>query len=157
MLAAIPEVVVVVRNQVKLVYDIGIASGKSDDVMTRELLLGITMSATGVGTIGLLTLQGSKVLVKRTSLRMFQKLVALFAGKVIQQVLKSMLAKWLPIIGAGAIAAWTRYSTAAVGKRAREIFGLDIEFQPADENLLARPSRPSGRISTRSGFCSSRT
>lgn len=142
MLAAIPEVVVVVRNQVKMVYDIGIASGKTEEVMSRELLLGVTMSATGVGTIGLLTMQGGKVLVKRTSLRVFQRLVALFAGKVTQQLLKSMVAKWLPVIGAGAIAAWTRYSTVVVGRKAREIFACDITVQPDDDHLLEAGSTP---------------
>lgn len=105
------------------------ALGK-DDVLSRELLLGMTMSATGAGTIGLLTMHGCKVLVRRTSLRVFQRFVSLFAGKVTQQLVKSMIAKWLPFLGAGAMAAWTRYTTVAVGRRARDLLSLPVAYDP---------------------------
>ena len=125
MAAAVPEILLVIRNQVKMVYEIGVAYGK-DDVLTRELLLGITMSAAGVGVGGLMVMHGSKVAVKRATLRVLQKMVALLAGKVTQQVLKSMVAKWLPFVGAAAIAAWTRYSTASIGRVAKQVLQLDV-------------------------------
>jgi uncharacterized tellurite resistance protein B-like protein len=141
LIAVVPEIVVVIRNQVKMVYDIGIALGK-DEVMTRELLLGITMSASGTGTMGLLTMHGGKVLVKRNALRVFQRLVTAFAGKVTQRVVKSAIAKWLPIIGALAMAVWTRATTAAIGRKAKEILSLPITItdeplELTDDDLLA--------------------
>ena len=135
LLAVVPEIVVVIRNQVKMVYDIGVAYGK-DDVMTRELLLGITLSASGAGTIGLLTMHGGKVLVKRKALRVFQKLVAVFAGKVTQRLIKSTIAKWLPVVGAFAMAAWTKSSTTTIGRKAKEVLAMDIDLAQEDESRL---------------------
>jgi uncharacterized tellurite resistance protein B-like protein len=129
LIAVIPEIVLVIKNQVAMVYDIAAASGKRD-VLTRELVLGVALSASGVSVIGLLTMHGSKVLVRRSSLRLFQSLVKAFAGKVTQQFLKSSIAKWLPLIGAAAIAAWTRYTTAELGFKAKDLFSREIEFEP---------------------------
>ncbi|MBT3223944.1 MAG: TerB family tellurite resistance protein [Proteobacteria bacterium] len=129
--AVVPEIVLVIRNQVKMVYDIGVAHGK-DEVMTRELLLGISMSATGTGTIGFLTMHGGKVLVRRPALRVFQKLIAVFAGRITQRLIKSAIAKWVPVVGAIAMAVWTKTSTARVGRTANEILAKPIEISEGD-------------------------
>lgn len=78
---------------------------------------------------------GGKYLVRRTSLRVLQRAVAILGGKITQQLLKSMIAKWLPILGAGAIAAWSNYSTRRIGKLANTIFLSPIELstQEVDE------------------------
>ncbi|MES2644209.1 MAG: TerB family tellurite resistance protein [Myxococcota bacterium] len=138
LVAIIPQMVLVIQNQVKMIYDIGVASGKQS-VLTRELILSIALSASGVSGMSLLTMHGSKILVRRSSVRVFQKLVAMFAGKVTQQVLKKSIALWLPIIGAAGIAVWTRYSTAEIGRKAKEIFAHEIEILPegdADEESV---------------------
>lgn len=132
LLALIPEMVMVVQNQVRMIYDIGVASGKGD-VLTRELVLSIALSASGTSAMSVLTMKGSTVLVRRTSLRMFQKLVKVFAGKVTQQMVKSAVAKWLPIIGALAIGAWTRYTTLEIGRKAKELLAGSIELEPSVE------------------------
>lgn len=127
MAAAIPEIALVVRNQIIMIHDIGVACGKGK-AMTKELLAGIFCWSLGSGGMSLLTLHGSKVLVKRTSLRVFQKIISMMAGRVTQKLLKSMISKWLPIVGAAAMATWSNYSTRQVGKKAIEIFNMDIEY-----------------------------
>ncbi|MGB9739315.1 hypothetical protein [Chloroflexus sp.] len=54
LLAVVPEIGLIIRNQVAMLYDIGMAYGK-DNVITVELLLGIFGSALGAGGISLLT------------------------------------------------------------------------------------------------------
>jgi uncharacterized protein (DUF697 family)/uncharacterized tellurite resistance protein B-like protein len=127
MAAAVPEIILILRNQIRMVYDIGVAYGKSD-MMTKELLAGVFASSLGSGAIGLLTMHGSKVLVRRTSLRVFQKVVQALAGKVTQQALKSMISKWLPFIGAAAMSVWSKITTDIIGKKASEILSKEIEF-----------------------------
>jgi len=128
MLAAIPEIVMIVRTQINMIYDIGIAYGK-EKIMTKELLVGIALMAMGSSGIGLLTMHGGKYFVKRTSLRFFQQIVKVLAGKTTQQLLKSSIAKWLPVIGAAAMATWAKYSTNEIGKKAVEILSKDIEIE----------------------------
>jgi len=125
MVAVIPEIAAVIRNQLAMIYDVGMAYGKSK-VLTKELLAGILITAMGASAGSLLIMQGSKVLVKRVALRVFQRIIAMLAGKVTQQALKSVISKWLPIVGPAAMAAWSNYLTRQVGKKAIEIFEKEI-------------------------------
>jgi uncharacterized protein (DUF697 family) len=127
MAAAIPEVALIIRNQVKMIYDLGMAYGKSK-ILTKELLAGIFAFSIGSSGIGLLTMHGSKVLVKRASLRVFQRIITILAGNITQKLLKSMISKWLPFVGAAAMAAWSKYSTNKVGKMAKQILSKNIEI-----------------------------
>lgn len=132
MAAAIPELIMVFRNQLRMVYDIGMAFGK-EEVITKELLIGIFSSSVGVGGVGLVTMHGSKVLVRRASLRVIQRIIAFLGGKITQKALKSMIAKYLPGIGALGMAAYSRYTTKAMGEKAVEVFSRDIELCKDDE------------------------
>lgn len=145
MAAAIPEIVLVIRNQIMMVYDIGMAYGQSK-VLTKELLAGVFVSSLGIGGIGLLTMQGSKVLVKRVSLRVFQRIIALLAGKVTQQLLKSMISKWLPVVGAAAMAAWSKYSTNLIGKKTVEIMSKTIEIDEEELTLEDIPAEAKAEV-----------
>lgn len=139
MLAVVPELLVVIRNQIKLIYDIGAALGKKE-IITRELLLGIFISAAGASAGSLLVITGSKVLVRRASLQVMQKMIALLGGKITQQALKSAISKWLPGIGAAAMAAWSGYLTKQIGDKAREIFKQDIVNDPDTTDIeLIKP------------------
>lgn len=141
LLAVVPELALVVRNQVQMVYDIGVASGK-EHVLSRELIVAVVVSATGAGTLGLVTLHGGRLLVRRASLRVFQKLVKLLAGRITQALLKSAFAKWVPVLGAGAVALWTRYTTQAIGRRAKEMFAVPVDMIEADAEGEEPAPRP---------------
>lgn len=125
MLAAVPEIVTVVRNQTKMIFDICVALGQHRHI-SRELLVGILLSSMGSGTGSLIAVQGGKLLVKRASLRVMQKIIAMLGGKVTQQLLKSMVGKWLPVVGAAAMAAWARYTTKKLGEEACELLSKEI-------------------------------
>lgn len=125
MLAVVPELILVIKNQIELIYDIGAAHGKKD-LMTKELVATIFVSGLGTSTGSLLVLHGGKYLVKRASLQVFQKLIVLLGGRITQQALKSTISKWLPGIGAVAMAAWSNYMTRQVGNKALEILTKDI-------------------------------
>ncbi len=125
MVAVIPEIATVIRNQLAMIYDVGMAYGKSK-VLNKELLAGVLITAMGSSAGSLLVMHGSKVLVKRVALRTFQQIVAMLAGKITQQALKSAISKWLPGVGAAAMAVWSNYLTQQVGKKAIEIFEKEI-------------------------------
>lgn len=156
MIAVIPEIAAVVRNQLAMIYDIGMAYGKSK-VLTKELLAGVLLTALGSSAGSLLVMQGGKVFVKRVSLRVFQKIIVVLAGRITQQAIKSAISKWLPIVGAAAMAAWSNYLTRQVGKKAVEIFEKEIvisadivEEIPFETELPSLPSVINNRASTSS-------
>jgi uncharacterized tellurite resistance protein B-like protein/uncharacterized protein (DUF697 family) len=136
MVAVIPEIAFVIRNQLAMIYDVGMAYGKNK-VLSKELLAGVLLTAMGTGTGSLLVMQGSKVLVKRVALRQFQRIIVILAGKITQQALKSAIGKWLPVVGAMALAVWSNYLTRRVGKKAIEIFEKEIVL--SDEIIEAIP------------------
>ncbi|MFC6183541.1 TerB family tellurite resistance protein [Pseudoxanthomonas japonensis] len=133
MLAVVPELTLVIRNQLKLIYDIGAAQGQKE--IPNELLLGVLVSAVGSSAGSLLVMHGGKVLVRRASLRVMQKMIALLGGRIAQQALKSAVSKWLPGIGAAAMAAWTGYLTKKIGEKAREVFEHEIVNDPTTGDL----------------------
>lgn len=137
MLTIVPELALVIRNQLSMVYDIGVAYGYGKK-LTSELLIGVFGYALGSGALGLLAIHGQKVLVRRASLQFMQKVVQLMAGKVTQRVLKSMVSKWLPIAGAIALATWSKLSTHLIAERAISIFEKEIEIseETVDEESL---------------------
>ena len=100
-------------------------------------------------------MQGSKVLVKRVALRAFQQIIAMLAGKITQQALKSAISKWLPVVGAVAMAVWSNYLTGQVGKKAIEIFEKEIVLSeevikemPLETESVSVPAATNNRTST---------
>ena len=89
MIIALPELTLLVKNQINMIYDIGRSLGKEKQI-TKELILGILLSSTGTTSLGILTVQGSKVVVKGTSLIVLKKMVGLHL---------SYLKKWLHYLG----------------------------------------------------------
>jgi uncharacterized protein (DUF697 family) len=147
----VPELTIIFRNQLTLIYDIGMAYGKSE-VLTKELLAGVLLDAFGVGAGSVFVMQGSKLIVKRVSLRVFQRIVALLAGRVTQQALKSALSKWVPVLGAAAMAAWVHYMTKKVGRKAVQILSQDISVDEEeidqDEPLQSQDASTATEVSS---------
>ena len=143
MLSAVPEIVAVMKNQIIMVYDIGVALEKEDQ-LNKELIVSVILSSMGNSGIGLVTVHASRLVVKRASLRLFQAIVTVLGGKVTQQLLKSMFAKWIPIVGAGAMAAWSKYSTTQLGLKAKDLLSHDIEIEEAecDDSMLDSTLEP---------------
>ena len=138
MAAVIPELTLVIRNQIQMVYDIGVANGKQAQ-LTKELLIGIFLTAMGSSAGSLLTIHGGKILVRRASLQVIQKIIAMLGGRVTQQVIKSTISKWLPFVGAAAMATWTGYMTKNIGEKANELFKLEIEDDPQTLDIELKP------------------
>lgn len=138
MAAVIPELTLVIRNQIQMVYDIGVANGKQAQ-LTKELLMGIFLTAMGSSAGSLLTIHGGKILVRRASLQVIQKIIAMLGGRVTQQVIKSTVSKWLPFVGAAAMATWTGYMTKNIGEKANELFKLEIEDDPQTLDIELKP------------------
>ena len=138
MAAVIPELTLVIRNQIQMVYDIGVANGKQAQ-LTKELLVGIFLTAMGSSAGSLLTIHGGKILVRRASLQVIQKIIAMLGGRVTQQVIKSTVSKWLPFVGAAAMATWTGYMTKNIGEKANELFKLEIEDDPQTLDIELKP------------------
>ncbi len=132
MLAVVPELVGIIRNQIQMIYDIGVAHGQEAH-LDSKFLLAIFSAVMGGGAISLATVKGSQLLVKRASLRVIQKIIVWLGGKITQRVLKQLIAKWLPVVGAASMALWARQSTMSMGQKAAEMLKHEVRF--SDEEV----------------------
>ena len=132
MAAAIPEIIAVLNNQLKMIYDIAKANGQNE--INKELLISVFLSAMGNASGNLLIVHGQKIMAKRVGARALQTLIKLLGGKITQQIAKSMAAKWIPIAGAIAMAAWSKYTTNKIGQKAKEVFSKEIVFENSEIN-----------------------
>ena len=133
-LTIVPEITLVIRNQIQMVYDLGVAHGREAQ-LTRTTLLAIFATVMGGGAVSLATVRGGQLIVKRASLRVIQQVVKWLGGKITQRVLRALLAKWVPILGAAAMAVWARHSTREMGRKAAALLANDI----IDEGGAAEP------------------
>ncbi len=149
MITSIPEIIKVTQNQINMIYDIAKAHNK-EKALTKELILGVLIGSVGNSAISLITIQGGKVLTKRAGARVIQKLVQILGGKILQQTAKSVASKYVPIIGAVAMASWSKYSTHKIGEKAVEIFSkeiliveeeiLDVDVESITDSLFTKIS-----------------
>jgi uncharacterized protein (DUF697 family) len=146
-LTVVPEIVAVTRNQLAMIYEIGLAHGQ-EKVITKELLAAVFAAATGASVGALVIVHGSKLIVKRASLRVFQQIVLLLGGKITQQVLKSSISRWLPMVGAAAMAAWSHYSTKMIAKEAIAVFRKEIELEGEEIDQAASAAHDATAIQT---------
>ncbi len=124
-LTIVPEMTMVIRNQIQMIYDVGVAHGKEAH-LDGNTLLAVFSSVLGGGAISLVTVRGGKLLLRRASLRVMQQVIEWLGGKIAQRVLKSFLARWVPIVGAGAMALWARQSTISMGREAAALLEKPI-------------------------------
>lgn len=127
-LAILPEMTGIIRNQIQMVYDVGVAHGKEEH-LDGNMLLAIFATVSGGGAISLVTVKGGQLLVKRASLQVIQKLIVWLGGKITQRALKAFLSKWVPFVGAAAMAVWARQSTIAMGRKASELLEKEIKIE----------------------------
>lgn len=131
LLTIAPELTLVLRNQIQMIYDLGVAHGKESQLNSR-LLLGIFASAMGGGAIGLVAASGGKVVVKRASLRVIQKVIVMLGGKITQRVLKQLLTRYVPVAGALAMAFWARRTTSELGREASRLLEGELVVETGE-------------------------
>jgi ABC-type Fe3+-siderophore transport system permease subunit len=138
MLATIPEMVAVIRNQIQMIYDLGVAHGKEAN-LSSDLLLGIFSTVLGGGAIGLVTVKGSQLLLKRASVQVLQKIIFWLGGSISQKLLRRFVAKWLPILGVAAMVLWSRQSTIEMGEKASKMLAMSIVNSDEEVNITDIP------------------
>jgi uncharacterized membrane protein YebE (DUF533 family) len=131
LVAIVPELLKVLDLQIGMVYDLAVAHGKQEHI-NDELVMSILLAGSGLGATVLAVQVGSKVLVKRASLRVMQSMAEQLSIKITQKAIGSSISKFLPLVGPLAMAAWTRHSTRELGTKALAILSTDIELVKQD-------------------------
>lgn len=140
MLTILPDLLAIWRIQSQMVADIAAVHGKSG-YLTREALL-FCLFKHGASQLlrDVVVRVGERYILRRTSLRMIERVCERLGLRVTQRMLGASISRWIPIAGAVAVGWYTRYDTRQVGQSALDLFSKEIatetpEVKDIDEEL----------------------
>jgi uncharacterized protein (DUF697 family) len=132
LLLIIPDLKMTLENQIAMIYDIGVANDKEEH-MTKEMVLSLAMrSGAGAAGISALARQGEKILIKRASVKAFKEVAKALGIKLSAGVIKSSVAKFVPVLGGIAIGLWVKYTTSQLGDSSAIILDKDLHIIDSD-------------------------
>ena len=127
MLTILPDLAVVWRIQRQLVADIASCYGKTADLGKEQMLYCLFKHAAGQIVRDMIVRVGGRVLVKRASMRVMQRVLHRIGVAVTERVVGRTISRWLPIAGAVGIGAYAFYDTAQVGKTSISLFESQVD------------------------------
>ncbi|HXV79523.1 MAG TPA: hypothetical protein VEG60_06565 [Candidatus Binatia bacterium] len=128
-LTILPDLAAIWRLQAQMVADIGAVFGKQGKLTEESLIYCLFRHATAQVVRDLVTRMGERIVVRRGSLRAAENLLELIGIKLVHRVARGGLWRFLPAIGALAVATYAYYDTEQVGQNAIEFFSKDIELK----------------------------
>lgn len=75
---------------------------------------------------------GGRMILKRGSLRLIQKVLERVAIKVTQRAIGQSISRWVPLVGPIMVGGYSLLDTRSVGKTAWSTFKCDIEEEPEE-------------------------
>ncbi|MCC6276000.1 MAG: EcsC family protein [Leptospiraceae bacterium] len=129
-ISVLPELFLIFRIQGHMIKDIAALYGK-DVKLTRELLL-YCMFKHGSAHVfrRMIEETSARIIIRPTTLQLFEKLVKLVGMKISRKILKGNLLRWVPLIGATITGGFAYLDTRTVGKTAKELFAKDLFIVP---------------------------
>ena len=127
-LTIVPDLAAIWRLQAQMVADIGAVFGKRGQLTEESMIYCLFRHAAAQVVRDLVTRMGQRVIVQRVSVRAAETILGTIGIKVAQRVARRGLFRWLPAIGALAVAGYAYYDTEQVGHTAIEFFSKDVEL-----------------------------
>jgi len=130
MLTVLPDLAVVWRIQRQLVADIASCYGKTAELGKEQMLYCLFKHAAGQIVRDVVVRVGERVLIKRASMLVMQRVLRRIGVVVTERVVGRTISRWLPIVGAVGIGAYAFYDTAQVGKTSISLFESQVDAEP---------------------------
>lgn len=128
MLTVIPDIVMVLRLQTEMLAKLSVAYNKEKSI-SKELVLFMLFQGVGAAGLQLVVSKATKVVVKRASTRIIQRIVAMLGGRILQKAAAQAATRYIPILGSLVMGVWVRYMTIKIGKSAIDLLSKDIVFE----------------------------
>ena len=130
MLTIIPDLMKVWNIQQQMVSDIAACFGKSAQLNQQMMVYCLFRHGAAMLARDILIRVGERMILKRGSLRLIQKILERVAIKVTQKAIGKSISRWVPIIGPIAVGGYSVLDTRSVGKTAISTFSREIEIEP---------------------------
>ena len=130
--AAVPELVLTMKNQMGMIYDFSCGFDK-ESFLNKDLLLDIPIFALG-GKTDLAAMQNQSNLLDSPSQVLKGKATDLGKG-IVERNLKKSLVKFIPVGGAVIMATWAKMSTNKIAKASKTFFDDNEHFEDVKKKL----------------------
>ena len=133
----LPDLMAIWRIQQQMVADIARTFGK-EAVLTREVM-AYCLFKHGAALLvrDLVVRAGERYLIRPVALRALAGMLQKVGVATTQKALGRIASRWVPVLGALAVAAYARWDTQQVGRTALEMFSSNLELPPADPESTA--------------------
>jgi hypothetical protein len=128
-LTILPDLAAIWRLQGQMVADIAAAFGKRGQLTQESMIYCLFRHAAAQVLRDVVTRMGERVVVRRVSSRAAENFLESIGIRLIHRVARRGLWRFLPLVGALAVAGYAYYDTEQVGKTAVEFFSQDIELK----------------------------
>jgi len=126
-LTILPDLAVIWRLQAQLVADIAAIFGKRGKLTEASMIYCLFRHAAAQAVRDLATRMGERIVVQRISIRATENVLQTIGVKIVYRVGRRGFWRWMPAVGALAVAGYAYYDTVQVGQTALEFFSKDID------------------------------
>lgn len=117
-----PDLVVVWRRQAQLVADIAAVHGRTPQLTRDTMMYCLFRHVSSDAFQDVVARVGHRLVVTPTTVLVSYRIMRVIVGDVLSLLAGRFLFRWLPVLGAGAIAAYSYRDTKEVGATAIEAF-----------------------------------
>jgi uncharacterized protein (DUF697 family) len=128
----LPDLMAIWRIQQQMVADIARVFGK-EAVLTREVMAYCLFKHGAALLVRDLVIRaGERYLIRPVALRALAGILQKVGVATTQKALGRIASRWVPVLGALAVAAYARWDTQQVGRTAVEMFSGPLELPPGE-------------------------
>lgn len=125
LLSLLPDLLLVWKIQSQLVADIASAYGKTATLGREQMLFCLFKHSAAQAFRDVVFRSGERFLVRRASVHALQKIAATIGVRLSQRAMGKAVSRFLPLVGATAVAGYAYYDTNQVAATAIELFGSE--------------------------------
>ena len=129
MLTIVPDLMKVWNIQQQMVSDIAACFDKSAQLNQQMMVYCLFRHGAAMLARDILVRVGERMILKRGSLRVIQKVLERVAIKMTQKAIGKSISRWVPVVGPIVVGGYSVLDTRSVGKTAIDIFSRVIEIE----------------------------
>jgi hypothetical protein len=129
-LTLVPDLVAIWRIQAQLVADIAGARGRSGSLTREQMLWCLFRHAASHVMRDVVVRGGQRAIVHRLTVSALQSIATRLGMQLSQQLVAKAASRWVPGLGAAAVAAYAWWDTERVARVADDLFSREIVLDP---------------------------
>jgi hypothetical protein len=144
-LTLVPELIAIWRIQAQLVADIAGARGRTGSLTREQMLYCLFRHAASQVLRDVVVRVGQRAIVHRLTVSTLQTVASRLGMQLSRQLIAKAAGRWVPGLGAAAVAAYAWWDTERVARAADDLFSREIVLDPEPGAAPAPPVEETAR------------